>query len=100
MKPMMLPWLRWTLFGAVGRLCALVFAGVYWINQMRCGRELEPRRQELLAVRESLVEGVKSRGFCPQMSQMNADIDGVDKVKLVESATTAVQLIVKFRFRS
>jgi len=37
--------------------CALVFAGVYWINQVAVRKQLEPRRQELLAVRERLVRG-------------------------------------------
>jgi drug/metabolite transporter (DMT)-like permease len=47
-------WLAWALFLAVGAFCAAVGAGVYWINQFAVRTELEPRRQELLAVRESL----------------------------------------------
>jgi hypothetical protein len=31
-----------------------VYAGVYWLNQHAVRTELEPRRQELLAIRESL----------------------------------------------
>jgi hypothetical protein len=33
----------------------LVFAWVYWLNQFAVRKELEPRRQELVAVRESLL---------------------------------------------
>jgi hypothetical protein len=33
----------------------LVFAFVYWLNQYAVRKELEPRRQELVAVRESLL---------------------------------------------
>ena len=36
---------------------ALVFAGIYWINQYAVRTDLEPRRQELLAVRENLMKG-------------------------------------------
>jgi hypothetical protein len=56
-QPDELPWLRWAVFGAVGALCAAVCAGIYWINQWAVRSELEPRRLELLAMRESLVRG-------------------------------------------
>jgi drug/metabolite transporter (DMT)-like permease len=54
MQPDDVPWLRWTVFGAVAALCAGGCAGVYRINQWAVRSELEPQRQELLAVRESL----------------------------------------------
>jgi hypothetical protein len=49
--------MRWAIFLPMGLFCALVFAGVYWINQVAVRKELEPRRQELLAVRENLIKG-------------------------------------------
>jgi hypothetical protein len=49
--------MRWAVFLPMGLFCALVFAGVYWINQVAVRKELEPRRQELLAVRENLIKG-------------------------------------------
>jgi hypothetical protein len=48
-------WIRWVTFSVMGLFCALVFAGVYWINQVAVRAHLEPRRQELLAVRENLL---------------------------------------------
>ena len=50
-------WIHWVPLVGVVSVCALVFAGVYWINQVAVRRELEPRRQELLAVRENLMQG-------------------------------------------
>jgi hypothetical protein len=50
-------WVRWTGLATSTAFCALVFAGVYWINQVAVRAHLEPRRQELLAVRESLMKG-------------------------------------------
>jgi hypothetical protein len=47
----------WVAFGLLTAFCLLVFAGVYWLNQWAVRTELQPRRQELLAVRESLAEG-------------------------------------------
>lgn len=47
--------IRWTGFAMFTGFCALIFAGVYWINQVAVRKELEPRRQELLSVRESLM---------------------------------------------
>ena len=45
----------------VGLFCAAVFVWVYRINQLAVKAHLEPRRQELLAVRESLLkEGEES----------------------------------------
>jgi hypothetical protein len=38
-------------------IIAVVFVGVYWLNQYAVRKELEPRRQELLAVREGLMDG-------------------------------------------
>ena len=40
-------------FFAMGVFFA-VYAGIYWLNQYAVRTELEPRRQELLAIRESL----------------------------------------------
>jgi hypothetical protein len=50
-------WIRWTGFAVFTVFCALVFAGVYWVNQVAVRKELEPRRHELLAVRENLTRG-------------------------------------------
>jgi hypothetical protein len=36
----------------------VVFAGIYWLNQYAVRTELQPRRQELLAVREGLMQSV------------------------------------------
>ncbi len=47
-------WIVWSTLGGSIAFCAIVFAGVYWINQYAVRTELEPRRQELLAVRESI----------------------------------------------
>ncbi|MCI0333139.1 MAG: hypothetical protein L0228_07945 [Planctomycetes bacterium] len=49
--------LRWAVFAATVTFCGLVCAGVYWVNQYAVRASLEPRRQELLAVRESLMKG-------------------------------------------
>jgi len=35
-----------------------VYAGIYWLNQYAVRNELQPRRQELLAVREGLMQSV------------------------------------------
>jgi len=48
-------WVRWTGFATLTAFCALAFAGVYWINQVAVRKELEPRRQELLEIRENLM---------------------------------------------
>lgn len=45
--------LRFGLLLGMGAFFA-VYAGVYWLNQYAVRTELEPRRQELLAIRESL----------------------------------------------
>jgi drug/metabolite transporter (DMT)-like permease len=55
-QPDDMPWLRWMVMTGVGAFCALVCAGVYWLNQWAVRSHLEPRRQELLAVRESLLK--------------------------------------------
>ncbi len=47
-------WFAWSVFFLVGLFCAAVFLWVYRINQAAVRKELEPRRQELLAVRESI----------------------------------------------
>jgi hypothetical protein len=52
-------WLAWALFLLIGLLCAAVMVGVYWINQVAVRNELEPRRQELLAVRENLLSNAE-----------------------------------------
>jgi hypothetical protein len=49
-------WIRWATFLWLVSICGLVFAGVYWINQVAVRAHLEPRRQELLAVRENLMQ--------------------------------------------
>jgi hypothetical protein len=49
--------IRWATFLPMGLFCALVFAGVYWVNQYAVRQSLEPRRQELLAVRENIMMG-------------------------------------------
>jgi hypothetical protein len=49
-------WIRWATFLGMVSFCGLVFAGVYWINQVAVRAHLEPRRQELLAVRENLMQ--------------------------------------------
>jgi drug/metabolite transporter (DMT)-like permease len=51
------PWLRWIVIGGISAICAGAFAFVYWINQHAVRKELEPRRQELLSMRESLLAG-------------------------------------------
>jgi drug/metabolite transporter (DMT)-like permease len=56
-EPDDMPWFRWIVVAGISAFCAGVFAFVYWINQHAVRKELEPRRQELLAVRESLVKG-------------------------------------------
>jgi hypothetical protein len=48
-------WFAWGVLFFVGLICAVAFAWVYRINQAAVQNELEPRRQELLAVRENLV---------------------------------------------
>jgi hypothetical protein len=48
-------WLGWLLMAPVSIVCVAVFAFVYWLNQYAVRKNLEPRRQELLAVRESLL---------------------------------------------
>jgi hypothetical protein len=50
-------WVRWATLLTTAAFCALVFAGVYWVNQVAVRKSLEPRRQELLAVRENLMMG-------------------------------------------
>jgi hypothetical protein len=45
-----------SLAGGLG-IFAVVYAGIYWINQVAVRDELAPRRQELLALRESLSDG-------------------------------------------
>jgi hypothetical protein len=47
-------WIAWLTFFLVGLSCAAAFAWVYKINQAAVRNVLEPRRQELLAVRESI----------------------------------------------
>jgi hypothetical protein len=42
------------LAGGLG-VFAVVYAAIYWLNQFAVRSELEPRRQELLAIRESLL---------------------------------------------
>jgi hypothetical protein len=49
-------WFAWTVFLFVWLFCAAVFVWVYRINQAAVKAHLEPRRQELLAVRESLLQ--------------------------------------------
>jgi hypothetical protein len=55
-QPDDMPWLRWMVMTGVGAFCALVCAGVYWLNQSAVRSHLGPMRQELLAVRESLLK--------------------------------------------
>ncbi len=50
------PWIRWVAVSIVAAICAATFWVVYRLNQKAVERELEPRRQELLAARESLLE--------------------------------------------
>lgn len=50
---------RWVSAFVMAVLCsvvAIMYAGVYWLNQKAVRTYLEPRRQELLAVRASLQE--------------------------------------------
>jgi len=47
-------WIVWATLGGSIAFCVIVFAGVYWVNQYAVRTSLEPRRQELLAVRESI----------------------------------------------
>jgi drug/metabolite transporter (DMT)-like permease len=56
MQPDDLPWIRWIGLGIVGVICAAAYVFVYWLNQWAVRTELEPRRQELLAVRENLLK--------------------------------------------
>jgi hypothetical protein len=48
-------WLGWLLMAPVALVCVAVFGFVYWLNQYAVRKHLEPRRQELLVVRESLL---------------------------------------------
>lgn len=48
-------WLAWGVGLVVGAICATACVWVYRINQAAVRKELEPRRQELLAMRESLM---------------------------------------------
>jgi hypothetical protein len=64
-QPDDMPWFRWIGIGIVGAICAITFVGVYWLNQWAIRTELEPRRQELLAVRERLLKDESE--FEPQM---------------------------------
>ncbi|MBX3451139.1 MAG: hypothetical protein KF777_16355 [Planctomycetaceae bacterium] len=43
-------------FGLVMTICAIVFGGVYWLNQSAVRRSLQPRREELAAQLASLDE--------------------------------------------
>jgi hypothetical protein len=49
-------WLPWIELFIRAGVCALVFAGVYWLNQYAVRKSLEPRRQELLAARDGLID--------------------------------------------
>jgi len=50
-------WLTGWLFFVVGMGAFLALdVGIYWLNQWAIRTELEPRRQELLAIRESLTQ--------------------------------------------
>jgi hypothetical protein len=61
MKPEASLWMRLVAFSVPWGICVLVYWGVYWLNQLAVRAHLEPRRQELLAVRESLLkEGEES----------------------------------------
>jgi hypothetical protein len=48
-------WFRMMEFMLPVGFCMLVFWGVYWLNQWAVKAHLEPRRQELLAIRENLM---------------------------------------------
>jgi hypothetical protein len=61
MQPDDLPWFRWIVIGIVGVICAAANVFVYWLNQRAVRTELEPRRQELLAMRESLLSSGESK---------------------------------------
>jgi hypothetical protein len=50
-------WGEWIELSIRMAIIAVVFVGVYWLNQYAVRKELEPRRQELLAVREGLMDG-------------------------------------------
>jgi hypothetical protein len=50
-------WWRWIEFLIPIAIIAVVFGGAYWLNQYAVRANLEPRRQELLAVREGLTDG-------------------------------------------
>jgi phosphoglycerol transferase MdoB-like AlkP superfamily enzyme len=55
-QPDDMPWFRWIGIGVIGVVLAATNVFVYWLNQWAVRRHLEPRRQELLAVRESLLK--------------------------------------------
>jgi hypothetical protein len=56
LQPDDMPWFRWIGVGVIGVILTATNVFVYWLNQWAVRTELEPRRQELLAVRESLLK--------------------------------------------